>query len=114
MLLIVIREFIAVCEYLEKTGKKKVKGYLVISRDELEGLLNKNRYLTALEKLKLWKSMNWIDADENQTTKKVCLDGVRRRCVKLDTGVYQTMKELLARGQSPDKRAEMRQGSHRK
>ncbi len=113
MLLVVIREFIAICGYLEKTGKK-AKGYLVISRDELESLLNKNRYLTALEKLKIWKSMNWIDADENQTTKKVCLDGVRRRCVKLDVTVYQTMKELLARGQSPDKTSEIRQGSQRK
>lgn len=43
--------------------------------------------------------MKWIDADPDQTTKKVCIEGKRKRCVKLDIGVYETLKELLERAQ---------------
>ncbi|MBO5094453.1 MAG: hypothetical protein J6C33_08870 [Lachnospiraceae bacterium] len=97
MLIIMIREFIAVCNYLEKSNAKQIKGYLIIERSELEKLLDKNKYLTALEKLKHWKAMNWIDADDKQTTKKVCIDGQRKRCVKLCISVYKAMKELMER-----------------
>ena len=99
MLMTMIREFIAICNYLEKNNAKKVKGFWVIGRRDLEQLLDKNKYLTSLEKLKRWKAMKWIDADHNQTTKKVCLDGKRKRCVKLDAGVGETMKELLGNAQ---------------
>lgn len=99
MLTIIIREFLAICEYLKKIGAKTVKGYFVVERTELEILLDKNKYLPSLEKLKCWKALNWIDADENQTTRKVCVDGVRKRCVKLDIGVYEMMRELSKRTQ---------------
>lgn len=97
--MVMIREFVAICTYLEKSNAKKVKGYLIIGRNDLELLLDKNKYLTSLEKLKHWKAMKWIDADPDQTTKKVCIEGKRKRCVKLDIGVYETLKELLERAQ---------------
>ncbi len=99
MLMFMIREYMAICEYLKKSGGKVSKGYFIITRSELETLLDKNKYLPGLEKLKYWKALNWIDADEDQTTKKVCVDGVRKRCVKLNIKVYETMKNLYERTQ---------------
>ena len=97
MLVIMIKEFLAICEYLKKSGGREARGYLIIERPELEALLNKNRYLTSLEKLKYWKALHWIDADENQTTKKVCVGGVRKRCIKLELKVYGAMKDVIGR-----------------
>ena len=41
MLMTMIREFIAICNYLEKNNAKKVKGFWVIGRRDLEQLLDK-------------------------------------------------------------------------
>ena len=60
MLVVMIREFVAICTYLEKSNAKKVKGYLIIGRNDLELLLDKNKYLTSLEKLKHWKALKPI------------------------------------------------------
>lgn len=104
MLQMMIREFIAICDYLEKSNAKKSKGYLIIERSALEQLLDKNKYLLSLEKLKYWRKMKWIDADDEHMTKKVCIDGKRKRCMKICIPVYKTMKELTESGKEGYKR----------
>lgn len=96
MLGILVKEFIAVCEFLEKDPSRIYKGYLIIPKEELETLLNKNRYETADNKLKNWKTLKWIDAEEKRLTRRI-YDSSRKRYVpyvKIDRALYHRMREL--------------------
>ena len=100
MLNILIKEFIAVCDYLIKKNTRIHKGYILIGKDSVSELLDKNHYDTALNKLKYWKELGWIDAEEKRLTKRI-YDGESGQYipyVKINVSRYECMKKLSETG----------------
>lgn len=91
-----IKEFIAICSYLEGINTPCHKGYLIIKKETLEKLLNKNAYETANNKLKTWKTLHWIDAEDRRLTRRVYEkdSNERRPYVWIDIKTYQMLKQL--------------------
>ena len=94
-MLVYTREFIMICEHLEKTDAKEKKGYFIVEKPVVEKLMNQNAYDTAANKLKIWKALHWIDTDENRVTRRVRIEGSYRAVVKIDLLVYRVLKELV-------------------
>ncbi len=96
MLNILIKEFIAICDYLLKKNTRIHKGYILITKNAVSELLNKNNYETALNKLKLWKSLGWIDAEDKRLTKRIydSESGKYAPYVKINVERYKCMKSL--------------------
>lgn len=94
MLTIIMKEFIAICAYLEKTGHEKRKGFFIVERGEMEKLLDKNMYIPAAEKLKKWKVLHWIDSDEGHLTKLVRVDGKPVRRIKICCSIAEELQIL--------------------
>jgi hypothetical protein len=95
-----LKEFMAICNHLESTSCPAAKGYFRIKRSDIEILLDKNRYETSQNKLKAWKALNWISAEERRVTKRI-YDGKSKKYlsfVLVDITVYQALKQLA----SPD------------
>lgn len=92
-----LKEYLAICEYLEKSGCRQKKGCFQIERRRMEELLDRNRYETAAAKLKVWKALRWIDAEERRLTKRIYDKeaGAYITCVEIPLQVYQTMKLLV-------------------
>jgi hypothetical protein len=90
-----VKEFLAVSEYLLKSGKAFQKGYyLFADRSDLTGLLNRNPYETAEKKLIVWRSLRWIAADDNHFTSRVKIDGKTVRRIKIDMSVHKMLTML--------------------
>lgn len=97
------REFTAIGKFLEANGELH-RGYIIIERRQLEEMLNKNRYDTALNKLHIWKNLKWIDTDRDgeHLTKRVRCStpaepGTKRykRVIKIDLSVLAQMEKLV-------------------
>ena len=85
MLEIYAKEFTAIGKYLQK--KERVhKGYILVEKKKLEGLLNKNHYDTAANKLRIWKVLKWIDTDADGRLTKRIYDG--------QTGTYKPFVKM--------------------
>ena len=89
-----IKEFIAICSYLEKNDTQCRKDYFIIKRETLEKLLNKNAYETANNKLKTWKALHWINAENRRLTRRIYENNELRPYVWIDIKVYQMLKQL--------------------
>lgn len=93
-----IKEFLAITEYLTKSDRAKIaKGFLIVEKPIIIEMLNKNKYDTANNKLKIWKALNWIDAEDRRVTKRI-YDGKTKTykpCIKIYLKVFETMKECL-------------------
>lgn len=96
-----VKEFVAITEFLVSLGQyKKNSKYICIPKNQIESMLDKNLYETSQNKLKIWKLLNWIDADDDHVTKKVYEKGKSGekgryiRCVKINLKVYETLKAL--------------------
>ncbi|SFS07981.1 TcpK family conjugal transfer DNA-binding protein [Anaeromicropila populeti] len=91
-----VKEFVAICDYLAGNEVKQVKGYFIAERARIEAMLDRNKYDTCQGKLKVWKQLNWIDAEENRYTKRVYDMETKKyiRRMKLSVEVYKTLKEL--------------------
>lgn len=96
MLEALAKEYTAVCAHLVKTDCRQKRNYLIVEKAALEAMLDRNKYETASNKLKLWKRLHWIDADEDRLTKRVYdkEKGGYASCVKLNLGVYDALKSL--------------------
>ena len=66
MLNLLVKEYLAICEYLLELEKRRQeteelplvrKGQLLVDKDMLTMLLDKNKYETATNKLKYWKDL---------------------------------------------------------
>lgn len=95
------KEFVAIGKFLRANGKLH-KGYIVVERQQLEDMLNKNRYETSLNKLHIWKRLKWIDTDSDgeHFTKRV-RDPVTqkyKRVIKMDLSVLEQLEMLVAIG----------------
>lgn len=92
-----ISEFVAIADYLikSKTHYKKTLTFIVTPKKQIEELLDKNKFDTSKNKLKLWKSLNWIDAEEERLTKRIYDKDNETYipCIKIYIKVYETLKE---------------------
>lgn len=95
-----IKEFVAVGEFLRRSSAETDeiwvgKRHIIVKRELLTDLLNKNKYDTANNKLKIWKALHWLDAEEKRLTKRVYIPETQRyeARIKIDTGVLQELKK---------------------
>ena len=104
MLNLLIKEYLAVCEYLlevvtrNRESKDTLpmvrKGSLLVEKEALIDLLNKNKYETATNKLKYWKDLAWIDAEEKRLTKSICINNQYRPLVVINIQRYECIRNL--------------------
>lgn len=96
MMLLYIKEFIAICNYLETHNYPCLKGFFIVKREDLEMLLNKHAYDTPHNKLKKWKALHWTSAENRRLTKRIYDPETKtyHPHVLIDISVYQTLKGL--------------------
>ena len=87
-------EFMAICDYLKKHQVKCKKGYFIVDRQELEAMLDKNKYEPSKEKLQTWKRLNWIATDEDRLTKRFYQDGKYEAKIFICEQVYEELKRI--------------------
>jgi len=92
-----IAEFIGVTKYLLRhEGAVRKKGFLVVGKEELTTLLEKNLYEQPLAKLRVWKSLQWIATDDDRVTKRAYDkdSGKYKSVVKIRLEAYETLERL--------------------
>ena len=98
MIRVYATEYIKICEFLEKTEGKAIKRKkrYIVSRKILEELLRKNNYETVQTKLRIWKSLGWLDAESKHYTKKVYLGESKKyhRMYVLNADIYEVLREV--------------------
>lgn len=104
MLALLVKEFIAICDYLIKKNTRTHKGYLLIDKAAVSELLDRNQYETAPNKLKYWKLLGWIDAEDKRLTKRIydADSGKYAPYVKIDIRRYECMKQLNREFKTPE------------
>lgn len=96
MIEVYAREFIAIGKHLRLHGESH--GTLVaVDRKQLTGMLDRNLYDTAANKLKVWKGLKWIRTDGRHMDYPVMRDGKLRRMVQLDLNVLDVLERLESR-----------------
>lgn len=91
-----VQEFINITQYLLNSKKVPVRGeFILVPKEIIEKMLQHNNFDTPDGKLRVWKSLHWIDCDEGRMTKKVSIQGKRKRMLKMDIKVYQTLADLF-------------------
>lgn len=100
MLNLLIREFLAICDFLLKNNIEIHKGCLPVRREVVEELLSRNLYETADRKLHYWKALGWIDTEPRRLTKRVYDNETRHYYpyVMIVMERYQCMKTLSGTG----------------
>lgn len=97
MLEVYAKEFIGIGMFLFRQGAIH-KGYILIEKNALEGMLNKNRYDTAANKLRIWKALKWIDTEADRRLTKRVYDGhsgTYKPYVKMDIAVLEQLQVLV-------------------
>ncbi len=97
------KEFVAIGTYLISKGNKK-GDYIIVTKTELEELLDKNQYDTARNKLKIWKALGWIDADKDRRyTRRIYIkeEHSYMTCVKMSNTIWELLRELCKQPQKP-------------
>lgn len=93
-----IDEFLAITEaFLAKPERVKFRSAarLTVSREDLKKLFEKNLYEEPGVKLKMWRNMRWIQADEGRTSCRYYdTEGKQRRGISIDLMVYEALKAL--------------------
>lgn len=97
MLEIYAKEYVGIGKYLKQSGAIH-KGFIICEKAQMEKLLDKNKYDTAANKLKIWKALGWIDADKDRRVTKRIYDGTTesyKPFVKMKMEVIDTLERLL-------------------
>ncbi len=94
MIMTLIKEYVAICDYLKRNQVKQKRGCYIVDRAELETMLDRNKYLPAKDKLKSWKKLNWIQTDEERLTKRFYVDGKYKAMIFVCESVYLELKRL--------------------
>ena len=96
MIQVYAKEFINICRYLERIGCEKRGGRFYVEKGQLQELLERNNYERAQIKLKIWKELKWLVADEGHMTKRIYVgQGKYQRIYVIDVGIYQSIKQLI-------------------
>lgn len=90
MLLMLIKEFKGICEYLIAKECQQYRGYILIEKGQLCDLLDKNKYELADNKLRFWKQLHWIQTEDGRLTCRVR----GKRMIKVSIEVYEGIKRL--------------------
>ena len=96
MIDIYVREFIGIGNFLEKNAKVH-KGYILAEKKTIEEMLNRNRYDTASNKLKIWKRLRWIDTEADRRLTKRVYDGesgTYKPYIKMSISVLEQLRAL--------------------
>lgn len=91
------KEFVSIGLFHQKKNGSR-KGYILIEKKELEGLLDKYMYDTAANKLKIWKALRWIDTESDGRVTKRVYDGESGKYkpyVKMNVAVLEQLQKLL-------------------
>ncbi len=96
MLEIYAREFVGIGSYMKRKNGSK-KGYILVDKATITELLDKNKYDTSDNKLKIWKALKWISTEENRTTQRVYVieEKKYKPYVKMDEKVLDNLEILL-------------------
>lgn len=98
MIEVYAREFVAIGNFLKKHGVCGCKGkYILADRDELKAMMNRNRYDTADHKLKIWKALHWIAAEDGRRVTKRVYNSETKRYepkVAMDIQVLDMLEQL--------------------
>ena len=94
MVTVYIKEFIAICDYLEKCKVRQKHGCYIVDRTELENMLDRNKFAPAKEKLQSWKRLNWTKTDEERLTKRFYQNGKYVPFGFINIGVHKELKRL--------------------
>lgn len=100
MIEIYTREFVGIGNFLQVNGRTH-KGYILIEKVKLEEMLDKNKYDTALNKLRIWKALKWIDTEaDGRLTKRVYdgESGTYKPFVKMDIAILKQLEQLTGGG----------------
>jgi len=90
-----IKEFLAIVKYLVSSEQGNITGdYLIVKKDVVHKLLDKNSYETVENKLKIWKGLNWISSDSERLTRRIRQDGENSLVIKINHKVYMTLEKI--------------------
>lgn len=95
-----IAEFVAICDYLVKSQVRQKRGCYIVDRNELESLLDRNKYALSRDKLQTWKKLNWTQTDEERLTKRFYHDGQYKAMIFINASVHQELKRLQGEAKS--------------
>lgn len=96
MLEIYAKEFVGIGSFLKVNGRTH-KGYILVEKAKLEEMLDKNKYDTASDKLRIWKALKWIDTEaDGRLTKRVYdgESGTYKPFVKMDIAILNQLEQL--------------------
>jgi hypothetical protein len=89
---IYVREFTGIVSAIRRGEKGIVKGdFLFVSREILSVMLSKNDYDTVENKLKFWRDVHWIFAEDEHLTCKIVVEKQRVRMFKISLSAYQAL-----------------------
>jgi hypothetical protein len=90
-------EYISIVEFLiENNSYYKTKSdNIAIEKDYIEYLMSRNTlYREPLNKLRLWKQLNWIVAEGRRFTSKVTIESKRKHLIVFNMRSYKFLKEI--------------------
>jgi hypothetical protein len=68
---------------------------IAFEKDYIEHLLNRNtKFRDSKNKLKMWKTFNWIITEEKRLTSKVTIDGKRRHVIVFNIKSFKLLQEI--------------------
>ena len=92
-----VKEFMAIVQFLlgKETGCVDEQKFLTVSKAKLVRMMDRNAFETSYRKLKVWRDLRWIVANEGHYTSVVRRDGHLYRTIKIDLRLYRCMLRLL-------------------
>ena len=90
-----VMEFLAVVAFLHgRDGAMLRDGHLFVKKEALLRLLDKNRYDTAMNKLTVWRGLQWIDCDRERFTRRVQINSQQVTAIKIRLSVWELLQQL--------------------
>jgi expansin (peptidoglycan-binding protein) len=93
LLKVYANEFVKIVDYVIKNNLGYVhKETIAIPKDIIIEAMQYNMYEEPREKLRIWRSLNWISTEKERYTKMVRIDKETKRLVVVNADVYNTLK----------------------
>ena len=95
MLATYAKEFVGIGKFLLQSGAGNGR-YILVNKEKLQELMDKNPYDSVYHKLKIWKDLKWMVTDGRHLSYPVAAgNGKVKRMIKIDIGVYECLEGLL-------------------